>query len=90
MRGTLKGVQVRVDRLAGRVGGGAGCSGCPVCQEDEARVQYFHRFAGDPPFDRDAELAPPQTCRACGRTYERRGVVYWHEQPPGGTGRHVV
>ena len=78
MRRSLSGVRARVDRLAGQLGSRAGC---PVCQEDEARVRLWHRFGDDAPFSHGNELAPSQSCSACGRTYERRRLVIWYELP---------
>ena len=78
MRGSLSSLRARVDRLAGRLGSGAGC---PVCREDEARVRYWHRLGDDPPFGPGDLPAPSQTCTACGRTYARQHCVIWHELP---------
>ena len=77
MRGTLRGVRARVDRLAGQLGSGAGC---PVCHDDEARVRFWHRMGDDPPFGQGDRLAPSQTCIACSRSYARRHLVIRHEQ----------
>ncbi len=81
MRGTLRGVRARVDRLAGQLGSGAGCS---VCWEDEARVRLWHRMGGDPPFGpgEGPATASSQTCPACGRTYALRHLVIRHQLPP--------
>jgi len=78
MRGTLRGVRGRVDRLVGQFGSGAGC---PVCQEDEAQVRFLHRMGDDPPFGPSDGLAPPQTCSDCGRSYACRHLVIRHELP---------
>ena len=80
MRGSLKGVRARVDRLAGQMVR----DGCPVCREDEARTRFcWHDVLADPPVSVTEVLAKePQlkTCTACGRTYELTyTVIGWQE-----------
>lgn len=70
MRGTLRGVRARVDRLTSQWGSGAGC---PVCREDEARMRY--RWvrdvqAGGVGYQQDEDPSTQSvTCAQCGRTY---------------------
>ncbi len=60
MRGSLRGVRSRVERIAGQVVR----DGCPACREDEAQVRLFWVN------DRDERPQLKETCTACGRTYE--------------------
>ena len=69
MRGSLRGIRSRVERLAGQVVR----DGCSVCREDEAADRLCWRDTlADPPVTVTELLAKePQskTCTACGRTY---------------------
>ncbi len=64
MRGSLRGVRSRVERLANQVVR----DGCSVCREDEARTRlsWVDWRTGT----RDDELQLKKTCTGCGRTYE--------------------
>ena len=72
MRGSLKGVRARVERLARQVVR----DGCKACREDEARlwVTFDTGFEADKP----TEEPPVQTCAVCGRTYTQTHLaVSW-------------
>ena len=78
MRGSLKGVRARVERLASQVV----LDGCKACRGDEAKPRYhWHDTLSDSPRSVDdelAELPQVQTCAACGRTYALQyTVVRW-------------
>ena len=77
MRGSLRDVRRRVERLAGRVG-----NGCGACQEDEAKIRYHWRDTRPEPTqsldDELADLPHVTTCDVCGRTYPLQyQVVSW-------------
>ena len=72
MRGSLKGVRSRVERLAAQVVR----DGCYVCREDEAQTRLFWVN------ERDEEPELKATCTACGRTYEREYTrLSWRTRP---------
>ena len=80
MRGSLRGVRSRVERIAAQVVR----DGCYVCQEDEAQVRFLWRdVLAKPPVSFDdvlANAATTKTCRDCGRTYVLRyTVLSWQE-----------
>ena len=73
MRGSLRGVRSRVERIAGQVVR----DGCRVCREDEAQGRF--------PWvnDRDEEPQLKKTCAACGRTYELQSTwLSWMAHHP--------
>ena len=83
MRGSLKGVRARVERLARQVAR----DGCKACREDEARMRFcWHDVLADPPVSVADVLAtqpPSKTCSACGRTYAlRHTVIGWEQLEP--------
>ena len=71
MRGSLKGVRARVDRLASQVVR----DGCKACREDEAQpwVTFDTGFEPDEPV---VEEPPVQTCAVCGRTYAQTHLAF--------------
>ena len=77
MRGSLRDVRRRVERLAGRVG-----NGCTACQKDEAtpRLRWLDTLSASPRSldDELADLPQVTTCDVCGRTYPLQyQVISW-------------
>ncbi len=66
MRGSLKGVRARVERLASQVVR----DGCKACRGDEAKPRFHWQD------DELAELPQEKTCAACGRTYALQYTVF--------------
>ena len=80
MRGSLKGVRARVERLASQVAR----DGCKTCRVDEARpwITWEDELDADKP----AEEPPVQTCAVCGRTYALQCfVLRWKKPEPAST-----
>ena len=75
MRGSLRDVRRRVERLAGRAG-----NGCTACREDEAKIRYHWRDTLSEPrrslVDEIADLPQVTTCNVCGRTYALKYTTY--------------
>ena len=70
MRGSLKGVLSRVDRLASKLGQ-SGQAGCPQCRGREERTQIICVY-GDAP----ADLPTETRCDSCGRVIPFEYVAY--------------
>ncbi len=74
MRGSLKGVRARVERLARQVVR----DGCEACRGDEAKIRYHWQDAPRSVDDKLDALPPMKTCAACGRTYAvQYTVIGW-------------
>ncbi len=73
MRGSLKGVRARVERLASQVVR----DGCKACRGDEAKIRYHWRDAGSLRSVNDELADRPQveTCAVCGRTYPLKYMI---------------
>ena len=77
MRGSLKGVRARVERLASQVAR----DGCKACREDEARpwITWEDELDADEP----VEEPPVQTCAVCDRTYAQTHLSFsWKKAAP--------
>ena len=83
MRGSLRGIRSRVERLARHMR-----DGCTACRGDEAKIRYHWRDTRSGSLrsvnDELADRPQVETCAACGRTYPLRYVIVGWGRESGG------